>query len=190
MNSSDNIFNAFEVVNKTHENVNKLMNYCKNIVNEKGGYVLASPKFLRWKSDGNYAGWNTNSFILLFQDSNDQKLDNEWRDGPVYVLEIDLYNPEAYEKPMVVIAKFQYENIASWTEGCSPANHYIFYDPLYSFDYNYIKEDFLVAEMEENFKQRYWGLNRVVCIEIPLIEITGDNAYDKIFGGFNRMKEI
>ncbi len=49
MNLNDNIFNAFEVVNKTHENVDKLINYCKSIIAEKHGYVLASPQFLRWK---------------------------------------------------------------------------------------------------------------------------------------------
>lgn len=188
MNLDDNIFNAFEVVNKTHENVEKLMNYCKNIITEKDGYVLVSPKFLRWKSDGDYWAWNTSSFILLFQDSNDCELENEWRDGPVYVLEIDLYNPSVYDKPMAVIAKFEYDDIASWSKGCSPANHYIFYDPLYDFDYEDLEGDFVVTEVDESYKQRYWGLKRVVCFQVPLTEITGENAYDKILGGFDKLK--
>lgn len=190
MNLDNNIFNAFEVVNKTHENVEKLINYCKNIITEKGGYVLSSPRFLRWKSDGSYWAWNTNSFILLFQDDGDNELENEWRDGPVYVLEINLYNPSVYDKPMVVVAKFEYDDIAGWSKGCSPANHYIFYQPLYNFDYEELDGRFLLTEIDEDSKQRYWGLNRVVCFEVPLTEITGQNAYDIIMGGFDKLKML
>ena len=190
MNLDDNIFNAFEVVNKTHENVDKLINYCKNIITEKDEYVLSSPRFLRWKSDGSYWAWNTNSFILLFQDADDNELENEWRDGPVYILEINLYNPLVYDKPMVVVAKFEYDDIATWSKGCSPANHFIFYQPLYNFDYEELEGDFLVTEIDEESKQRYWGLNRVVCFEVPLTEITGQNAYDIIMGGFDKLKML
>jgi hypothetical protein len=28
----------------------------------------------------------------------------------------------------------------------------------------------------------------VVCFEVPLTEITGENAFDKIMGGFDKMK--
>ena len=70
MNSNENIRNAFKVVYKTYENIDKLIKYCKTIC-EDNGYVVCSNKFLRWKSDNNFYGWAINNFILLFQDKED-----------------------------------------------------------------------------------------------------------------------
>lgn len=187
MNLSENIFNAFEVVTRTHENVDKLMDYCKVKAEEQSHYILAAPKHLRWKSDNNYWGWNIRSFILLFQDIHDKELENEWRDGPIYVMEINLYNPDAYDEPMINLAKFEYEDISKWTPGCSTANHWIFYDPLYELDYETRDDGTYVVDVEEEYGNRYWGLKHVVGIEMPLVEITGDNASEKIFGGFDSL---
>lgn len=188
MNLGNNIFNAFEVVNKTHENVSKLMDYCKITASEKGEYVLAVPKFLRWKSDGSYLAWNLTSTILLFQYKKDKELESEWRDGPVYGIEINLYNKDVLDQPMVTLARYDYDDIKSWSPGCSPANHYIFYDPLYYLDYQE-KEDIYITEVNEEFGKKYWGLRRVKCIMVPLVEITQENAYEKIFGNFNRLRD-
>lgn len=46
MNLGENIFNAFEVVNKTHENVKKLMEFCRVMATERKEFDLMSPKFL------------------------------------------------------------------------------------------------------------------------------------------------
>ena len=66
MNSSENISNAVQVLYKTYENVQKLMEYCKAIASENG-YTCMINRFLRWKSDNSYDGWLLNDFILLFQ---------------------------------------------------------------------------------------------------------------------------
>lgn len=187
MNLGKNIHNAFEVVNKTYENVNKLMTYCSEMAVEEGEYVLVSPKFLRWKSDNNYWAWNIRSFILLFQNAEDQELENEWRQGPIYVMEINLYDPDYYEQPMINIAKFEYKEIAKWNSGCSPASHYIFYNPLYELNYEQDEEGMYRTEVEADYGNRYWGLQNVIVKEIPLVEINGGNAYEKIFGGFNSL---
>ena len=34
---------------------------------------------------------------------------------------------------------------------------------------------------------RYWGLKRIMGYEIPLSEITAENAYEKIFGTFKEL---
>ncbi len=185
MNLSKNIFNAFEVVNKTHENVDKLIECCKVAVEEKKEYTLACPKFLRWKSDVSYWAWNLRSLILLFQRAEDQILENGWRNGPVYVMEINLYNPDVFDEPMVTLARFEYSNIASWTPNCSPADHYIFYDPLYDLEYQEIGEESYEVTVDESYGKRYWGLKSVKCSLVPLIQITSENAYEKIFGSFN-----
>ena len=41
MNSNENIRNAFKVVYKTYENIDKLIKYCKTIC-EDNGYVVCS----------------------------------------------------------------------------------------------------------------------------------------------------
>ena len=35
--------------------------------------------------------------------------------------------------------------------------------------------------------ERYWGLKRVLGYEVPLSDITADNAYEKIFGVFKEL---
>jgi len=37
---------------------------------------------------------------------------------------------------------------------------------------------------DEEDPNRFWGLHRFVGIGIPLVEITRENAYEKVFGGF------
>ena len=125
MNSVDeNIRNAFIAVHKTHENVNQLMEYCRTIANEKTNYKTVNGKFLKWQWNGNYYGWCIDDFILLFQRETDKILKNEWRDGPIYAMEIMLHNDEHFEQlPTIYLSKFEYEDIASWEKGCSTSNH-------------------------------------------------------------------
>ena len=191
MNLGENIHNAFEVVNKTHENVNNLIEFCKLMVNEKKEFDLMSPKFLRYKSDSDYWGWNTRQLFLLFQDMQDEVLENGWRDGPIYVLEILLYDPyECFEtnEPRLELAKFEYEDIKNLPTGVSPSNYYCFTHPLYDLDYEELEDGTLVADMPEEFTQRYWGVKRVVCKVELLVDVNNENAYDKIFGAFKYLK--
>ena len=191
MNLGENIHNAFEVVNKTHENVNNLIEFCKLMVNEKKEFDLMSPKFLRYKSDSDYWGWNTRQLFLLFQDMQDEVLENGWRDGPIYVLEILLYDPyECFEtnEPRLELAKFEYEDIKNLPTGVSTANYYCFTHPLYDLDYEELEDGTLVADMPEEFTQRYWGVKRVVCKVELLVDVNNENAYDKIFGAFKYLK--
>lgn len=191
MNLGENIHNAFEVVNKTHENVNNLIEFCKLMVNEKKEFDLMSPKFLRYKSDSDYWGWNTTQMFLLFQDMQDEMLENGWRDGPIYVLEILLYDTyECFEtiEPRLELAKFEYEDIESFLPGVSIGDYYAFKHPLYDLDYEELEDGILVADMPEEFTQRYWGVKRVVCKVELLVDVNNENAYDKIFGVFKYLK--
>lgn len=195
MNLGENIFNAFEVVNKTHENVNKLIEFCKvmsNESNERNEFELVSPRPLRYRSDIDYWGWNTNQIFLLFQDSQDKILKNGWRKGPIYVLEILLYDPNGYyetNEPRVELAKFEYEDIENFSSGVSSGEYYCFTHPLYDSDYEELEDEILVANMPEEMTRRYWGVKRVVCKVKMLVDINYENAYDMIFGTFKSLRD-
>lgn len=192
MNSAENIRNAFKVVNKTYENINKMMNYCKTIADEGKEYVISVPKFLRWKSDVDFDGWLINDFILLFQGKDDEELENEWRNGPIYVLDID-FNYD--DTPKVYISKFEYKNIENWSNGCSPANHSRFYWPVRNIDEFDCKEidNYRIwtpkkakESVADNF---YWGIKRAVSYTEELTDINADNIEEKIFDRFTWLKD-
>lgn len=193
MSLGENIFNAFEVVNKTHANVSKLMEFCRAKTLEKKEFDLMSPKFLRYKSDVDYWGWNINKMFLLFQDTQDELLENGWRNGPIYVLDILLYDPnEPYEtnEPRLEMSKFEYEDIKSFSPGISSASYDCFLSPLFYVDYDELENGILVAEMPEEMTQKYWGVKRVTCKVSLLVDVNFENAYDTIFGAFKELKDI
>lgn len=202
MSSQENIKNAFEVVRKTYENINKLMEYCKTTAVERDEFCLMSPKFLCTRSNVDYTGWCINSFVLLFQKETDKLLENGWRDGDVYVMEINLEShnvSDEYEDlgPLISVNKFSYKNIAEWSQGILPSSHWAFHEPLYDYDESIAYE---VDDADDcyydgkvcydNKEDSWWnGLTRVVGKEIPLTEINETNAYEQIFGTFKELDE-
>jgi len=191
MNLDNNIHDAFEIVAKTYENVNKLMSFCRENADEKGEFILSSPKFLRWRSDIEVDSWLMKSFILLYQNSKDKIMKNKWRRGPIYLMEINL-NPYLYIKPMINIAKYVYsDNLSSWGEGISSADHWRFYDPLYQDDFSEGDEyNYCNYISDEAYSNRYWGLKKIIGTGIPLTDINRENAYEKIFGGFRSLIDM
>lgn len=190
MSSAENIRNAFNVVHKTYENIKKLMDYCKTVANEKSQYITAVDKFLRWKSDIDYSGWYIHDFILLFQKRSDAELENEWRNGPVYAMEIELRSEDPQKVPSIYLSKFVYAEIDSWYKGCSAANHWVFYWPLRNRDIMNIETNegiTMAVPKTKEAGQFYWGLERVTSVSIPLTDITADNALEKIFGSFDKL---
>ena len=196
MNLGENIFNAFEVVNKTHENVEKLIEFCIGMAMEGKEFdvksPIRSPKFLRYKSDFDYRGWNTNQLFLLFQDTQDELLENGWRDGPIYVLEILLYDPTKWcfetNEPRLEMAKFEYEDIKSLPTEISPAKYDWFDYPLHDLDYEEMEDGILAAEMSDEITRKCRGVKRVVRKVSLLVDVNRENAYDVIFGTFKILK--
>lgn len=191
MNLNDNMKNAFEIVRKTYENVDKLMKYCDSI-SKDFGYEPVTDKFLRYKSDSYCDGWLINSFIKLYQSEIDKVLENDWKDGPVFAMEINFE-----DIPMVYISKFEYDNIASWTKGISPSEHWSFSGPIdckgCGFDERNIddKQQYYFSKPEsENIMNRYRGVKMVVYTKHKLIELKSDNISEKIFGAFENLKDL
>lgn len=194
MNSGENISNAVHVLYKTYENVNKLMEYCKIIAGD-AGYSCMNSKFLRWKSDNEYKGWLVRDFILLFQKDSDELLDNQWHDGAVFVMEVQLAdeNDEQVE-PMVYLSKFIYKDIKTWTEGCSVSSHWIFYWPLCNereFLFEDTDDDCTISKpKDQKIADKYWGLEKTIHLGVELTTITVDNVKEKIFGNFDKLEGI
>ena len=179
-----NIHNAFSVVFNTYQSIEKLMCACQSD-EVKQNYYLPTEKFLRYSSDQYWEGWVYWSFILLYQRNADGKCpENGWIDAPVYAVEINV-DAETCEEPKIYVGKFEYKDICSWTPGCSPANHYIFYDAMHNDELFKIESagDIKVSvPVDEKVSGKYWGLKKVTFKEINLVDINADNYYDEIFG--------
>ena len=179
-----NIHNAFSVVFNTYKSIEKLMLACQSD-EAKQNYYLPTEKFLRYSSDQYWEGWVYWSFILLYQRNADGKCpENGWIDAPVYAVEINV-DAETCEEPKIYVGKFEYKDICSWTPGCSPANHYIFYDAMHNDELFKIESagDIKVSvPVDEKVSGKYWGLKKVTFKEINLVDINADNYYDEIFG--------
>lgn len=197
MNSTDNIKNAFHVVNKTYENIHKLMDYTKTIAPDRSHYVSVVDKFLRYKSDNDFSGWFIKDFILLFQKSEHHEFENEWRDGPLYVMEIELYDEELESNehftPCLHLSKFTYEegSLQNWGKGCSPANHWVFYYPLRKKELMTIQSEGDITHVtpidQDSSDRYYWGVREIVSKRIPLTDVTAENVVEKIFGTFDTL---
>lgn len=190
MNLGENIQNAFIVVKKTYENVDKLMRFCDSIANDFG-YDAITNKFLRYKSDSYYGGWFIDSFIKLYQSKDNKVLENDWKDGPVYVMEINFK-----DKPKVYLSKFEYDNISDWPKGVSPAEYWGFSKPI-NCEGNDFKEKninkregYYVSEPKKNVKDKYWGIKRVVYTNLDLFQLTSDSISEKVFGQFDQLTDL
>ena len=190
-----NIVDAFDVVYKTYENLQKLITYLQNYESSGGKYAIVPTSipdnFLRWKADGkNYYGWAPHSLVLAFQNIDDAELENEWRDGPVYIAEINLYEDD---EAVINISRFDYADMSIFPSRLPVSDHWYFYNPLYgdndSVSINEDKNKFTCTPLSEKKSKRYRGLQKVTGFTIPLVDITSENAYEKVFGGFDQLRD-
>ncbi|MFJ7730741.1 hypothetical protein ACIQXF_02480 [Lysinibacillus sp. NPDC097231] len=190
MSLETNITNAFAVIHQTYENVQKLMSFVREI-SEEHGYECKIDRFLRYKSDVHVDGYYIHDFIVLFQSTDDSILETGWRDGPIYSLEIELFNPTKRDKPMLYASKYTYADIASWTSGSASGNHYVFYTPGRNDHFDTVEENDDVYKItpinEEHADKYYLGLREVRYIGTPLVDITADNIPTILFGGFDKL---
>ena len=188
---NEETINAFKTVQEAHKNVQEFITRCIALAKEKGEFELApltvNNTFLRWSSDRDSSAWSYYSFILLFQRCQDAKLKSNYRNGPLYVINLNFIKLKI---PMANIARYDYDNIANWSSPISPGAHWAFYNPMYNKDIMKIPKvepgEMYYGKVNEPLT-RYWGLKRVMGYEIPLSEITADNIYEKVFGTFKEL---
>lgn len=188
MSLDKNIENAFNVVLKTYENLDKMMKHC-DLIAENRNYEAKTEKFLRYKSDVNYYGWFIRAFFKLYQNKDDQGLNSDWRSGPVFCMEINFEGT-----PKIFLSKFEYEDMNSWDSGISPSLFWGYWNPIKSrndgFMINPLENNYFESKPEREYmKEKYWGLQRVVYTEINLIDVTANNIEEKIFGEFDKLRE-
>ncbi|MDD6590176.1 MAG: hypothetical protein PUF29_16590 [Anaerobutyricum hallii] len=195
MTLGENIHNAFLVVFKTLENIEKLINRCQEKC-IKEMYHLPADRFLRYSSDTNWTGWIYWSFILLYQRREDgEVMGNDWIDGPVYALEINV-DSETCEEPQLNIGKFIFHDIKEWSPGCSPYNHWVFYDPIHKEKYWNRKTingcQYISAKdvYRDKVERSYWGFKNAIVWSCPLVEINDGNYKEKIFGTIEKLSKM
>ena len=190
MNLDNNIKNAFEVVRKTYENLNKLMGYL-DVESIEKGYEPSIGRFLRYSSDPDYKGWLYNNFVKLYQFTNDGELGSKWRDGPIYSVEFSFQ-----DCPKMIVSKFDF-NIKEWGPGIGAHRVNYFSNPVnkdFKSDFKHIVledlQGYTKSVPNEGISEKYWGLNHVIFREFNLTEVNLENANRLVFGEFDKMREL
>lgn len=190
MNLDNNIKNAFEVVRKTYENLNKLMSFLDGESTEKG-YKPSIERFLRYSSDPDYKGWLYNNIVKLYQSLDDVELGNKWRNGPIYTVEFSFQ-----DYPKMIVSKFDF-NIKEWGPGMGAHRVNYFSNPVnkdFKSDFNHIVleefEGYRKSVPNNSISEKYWGLNYVIFREFSLTEVNLENANKLVFEEFDKMREI
>ncbi|TFD93645.1 hypothetical protein [Jeotgalibacillus sp. R-1-5s-1] len=180
-----NISNAVHVLQETYKNLNVLFSEMDR-VGEEQGFISMTPRFLRWKSDSHSEGWLTSNFIKLYQKDDGIPLSHlpNMNNGDVFGIEVDLEGSENIPAISLVKYKFDY---TSWTRTPSTSDHWVFWDPFRIDKFFKInkKDGQWFSETNEKGKEKYWGLEKAVAIEIPLLEVNSpEDISEKIFEGF------
>lgn len=168
-----NIVNAFKVVRKTYENIEKFLADLDNVA-DKEGYYPISLRFLRWRSDQNSEGWLIGSFVKVYQSKKDPDQDNKTglKDGPVYAVEIDLLEEKS---PLIYLSKFVYDfKNHDWDGYVAVSEHWGFYYPVRNKDeFNMENKGEYVESKPKSQKiaDNYWGLVEVVFKKIELVDV-------------------
>jgi len=188
MNTGKNILNAFQVVNETHANLNKMFSALNEIAasNNFENLINNPPGFMRWKSDSNTIGWTVRSMIKLFRKSDEEdKTDNT---NTIYAFDV-WFGPSCFEdSPEVTLSKFEYDS--GIFNGKKPAvsDHSLFHYPVRINDhFKHAKNgDYTISTPNENAVNKYIGLKQVTFKRIRLMDITTENLDDI----FKQMIEI
>ncbi|WP_312474456.1 hypothetical protein [Neobacillus sp.] len=180
-NLGQNISTAVEVLIETYKNLDSLFVELDRI-GEEEGFLTLTPRFMRWKSDSDPAGWLTSNFIKLYQLEKDPDFSNNLglKSGSLFGVEVDLLTNEY---PVISLIRYTFD-YSHWTKLPSISDHWIFFGPFrYDNFFNIYEEDGLwSSEPLDKAKKRYWGIQRAVARQIPLVEITTpESIRTKIF---------
>jgi hypothetical protein len=190
VNLGQNISNAVTVLKETYKNLNLLFSELDRI-GEKEGFVPLTPKYLRWKSDSDYEGWLTNNFIKLYQLEEDPILNESIgvRDGFLFGIEVDLEGEKGFPTLSLVRYSFDY---SKWSRIPAISDHWVFWGP-------FRKEKFFDIQQTDNLwksvatekgKERYWGIQNAVAIELPLWSVSStEDIKLKIFRELGRLPQ-
>jgi hypothetical protein len=180
-NLGQNINTAVEVLIETYKNLDSLFVELDRI-GEEEGFITLTPRFMRWKSDTDPTGWLTSNFIKLYQLEKDPDFPTNLglKSGSIFGIEVDL---QAKEYPVISLIRYTFD-YSQWIKLPSISDHWIFFGPFrYDNFFNIYEENGLwSSEPLEKAKKRYWGIQKAVARDFPLIEITTpESIRTKIF---------
>ncbi len=173
------IVDAFEIAEKTHENIAKLIKRCKSLCKESG-YELFKKRgdFLHWFEAAEPSSWSTMWFILLFRRKDNEK-------NSVYVVEVNLTDSFVRVARFIYPHEMDYDNIR--TDDIS----------VYSWPINNQHNKYSVEKFDDFTKitppqdRKYnFGISHIWLAKFPLSEIKSDNVKEKIFGTFDKLAEL
>lgn len=193
MTLGENIHNAFAVVYRTFQSIEKLMLKCRTEL-DVDKYYMPTDKFLRYSSDQSWDGWIYWSFILLFQRKEDGVImENGWINAPIYAVEINV-DADTCDEPELIISKMDFGDLTEWSAGCSPSHHGIFYDTIHArklFEEFLLESDFYEVVPNNEYKKKvedsYWGFQRLLKRVYNLVEVNRENYKQIIFGSIEEL---
>ncbi|MCR5101750.1 MAG: hypothetical protein K6B41_10390 [Butyrivibrio sp.] len=196
MTLGENLHNAFDVVFKTMQSIEKLILKLQNEIDDEC-YYKPTERFLRYGSEKDYRGWVNWSFILLYQRKADGDImGNGWINAPVYAVEINV-DPENTTEPIIYIARYNFGDTSTWASGVSPASHNIFYNPLHA-QYYFVEkklDDSTTIIMykdglPDKVKSAFWNLKYVYRKELKLANINAGNYKAQIFSAIEDLSKL
>jgi hypothetical protein len=203
--NSNNITNAFSVVEETYKNIDKFIEYCRTrTLDESCNYEMITPKFLRARSDQKVASNLLTGIILLFQYKQDASAENEEdgeyqiKDGSVYVLFIDICYSGEYDCPMIYLAKYDYKDMSKFHIP-GQGEYYRFYNPMFEddaivkyTDCSKLPNGFIGEVKDVDLADKHWlGIRKIVGYSIKLEEITtAEDVNSKLFDGFDELRSV
>ncbi len=196
MSYGEKINTALKIVFRTLQSVQELMEYSQtNYDHEK--YFMPMDQFLRRNSETNqWSGWLCSSFILIFQRRADGEImnHNNWINGPLYAVEINLDSFSNEKEPQIFIGRLDYGDLRMRPKGISPRSHHILYDPMHEgtcFHSMNVDDKYTYIEPNEDskgkMKDSYWNFKSALVKSVPLVGITKENYLDTIFGSIEEL---
>ncbi|CAH2714766.1 hypothetical protein BACCIP111895_01942 [Neobacillus rhizosphaerae] len=112
-NLGQNISTAVEVLIETYKNLDSFFVELDRI-GEEEGFLTLTPRFMRWKSDSDPAGWLTSNFIKLYQLEKDPDFSNNLglKSGSLFGVEVDLLTNEY---PVISLIRYTFD-YSHWTK--------------------------------------------------------------------------
>jgi|ERR1051326_742773 hypothetical protein len=180
--AGDNIKNAFAVVIRTYENLERFFAELDAVAGQ-AGLTTITPDFMRWHSDQFVHGWLTTSFIKLFQKSADpaHARVKGLRKGSVFGVEARF---PLDSLPLFYLAKYEYDSeLSEWTHLPGRSSYRKFHLPLWKerkFRFSSKQDIRISTPLGAEIENRFWGLKRVVFTNTPLVPVNSSDNIRKL----------
>lgn len=186
VNAGATISKAVKVLQESYKNIHILLADLDRI-GAKEGFISLTPKFLRYRSEGDPESWATHNFIKLYRKADSGEPEKSQSVGFVYGVEIDLIGEN--DEATLSLHKFEFD-FSYWDRLPSTTDHWVFWWPFRESNHFEIQipnqtEDLWVTKTKDGFIKKYWGLQGAVASEMPLTNLSSsEDISEKVFKRF------